>query len=380
MSDFIFRISPNIVLGPYTISRISQYVKEWGSRFIVIMDPILKEVGEAEKILKPLDEKKIDYFVFSEFSDRSDTKTIERILSLARDSHVHGIIAAGGTKVLDTGCAIASLYNESQSMYDFVDGSVPTTSPLPLICVPTTLRSPFIYTPFTPVLDARSHQAKLLKIKQGVCRLSVIDPNMTLTLSESQMNAMTIETMCLAFEAYLSQRASFFSDMFVEKAITLLHNANEGEVSLDSATPPVVLRSQAGFMASLAAATSAPGAATLLALCMNARLSVSRSLVSAILFPHIVEDALTFKSDRLISLAKLLDITSDEPTECTSLLANYIRQTLAKANLPMRLKDLSVSIEQLALIADDAGSLELMTSLPRSMTSDDLFELLKKAF
>ena len=112
MADFIFRISPNIVLGPYTLSRIGQYVREYGSRFLIVMDPILKEVNLADKLLDPLSERKIDYFVFNEFGESADTKTIERVLALARDGHIHGIIAAGGSKVLGVGCAIASLYND----------------------------------------------------------------------------------------------------------------------------------------------------------------------------------------------------------------------------------------------------------------------------
>lgn len=41
MSDFIFRISPNVVLGSYTLSRLGQQVKEWGTRFMLIIDPVL---------------------------------------------------------------------------------------------------------------------------------------------------------------------------------------------------------------------------------------------------------------------------------------------------------------------------------------------------
>ncbi len=67
MSDFIFRISPNIMMGPYTVSRLGQQVQEWGTRFMVIMDPILNEVKLADKISQSLQDRKIDYFLFSEF-------------------------------------------------------------------------------------------------------------------------------------------------------------------------------------------------------------------------------------------------------------------------------------------------------------------------
>ncbi|MBQ2572157.1 MAG: iron-containing alcohol dehydrogenase, partial [Treponema sp.] len=62
MSDFIFRIQPNIVLGSYTTSRLGQYIRDYGSKFMVIIDPILKQVGNAEKITNTLTDRKIDFF------------------------------------------------------------------------------------------------------------------------------------------------------------------------------------------------------------------------------------------------------------------------------------------------------------------------------
>ena len=54
MADFIFKISPNIVLGSYTVSRLGQYAQEFGKKFMVILDPILKEQGVSQKIVQSL--------------------------------------------------------------------------------------------------------------------------------------------------------------------------------------------------------------------------------------------------------------------------------------------------------------------------------------
>ena len=382
MADFIFRISPNIVLGPYTLSRIGQFVREYGSRFLIVMDPILKEVNLADKLLEPLSERKIDYFVFNEFGENADTKTIERVLALARDGHIHGVIATGGSKVLNVGCAVASLYNENHDLYDYVDGAVPTTGALPLVCVPTTIREPFIYASVAPIVDSRSRQIRLLKTQSALCKLAVLDPNLTLTLTDNQNTAMALETMCLSLEAYLSQKATFFSDMLVEKSIELMGYAIGGSPTLEITTPEDILKSQAGCMASLAAASSAPGLGTLLSLCINSRFTVSRALIASILLPLIIEDAGKFKIERVEKLAHLSRIVPSDVhgEEAVARFAEHIRQLLAKANLPSRLKELSISIEQLALAAEDAGQLELVNTLPRSMTSDDLFDFIKLAY
>ncbi|HAH60873.1 MAG TPA: iron-containing alcohol dehydrogenase, partial [Treponema sp.] len=206
--------------------------------------------------------------------------------------------------------------------------------------------------------------------------------NMTLTLTENQNTAMSLETLCLAFESYVSQKATFFSDMLIEKSAELMGYALDGAPSLEITTPAEILKSQSGCMASLGAASSSPGVGTLLSLCINARFKISRSLITSILFPYIIEDTGKFKIDRVEKLAHSMHaVPADvKGAEAVTGFAENIRQRLAKTNLPARLKDLSVSIEQLALAVEDAGQLEIMTTLPRSMTTDDLFDLLKLAY
>ncbi len=382
MADFIFRISPNIVLGSYTTSRLGQFARDYGSKYIIIMDPILKEVGTSDKVIASLDDRKVEYFIYDSIPSGATTEAIAEAIKLAKEAHVHGVIAVGGSKALNAGRAVASLINESHEIYDYVDGAVPTAAPIPLICVPTTIRDAFMFTNQTPVIDSRSSRIKLLASQQSVCRLALIDPNLCVTLTDNQTASTSIETLCFAIEAYLSQKATFFSDMVTEKSFELLSYALDGTESLTITTPKEVMLSQGGCMASLGAASSSLGAASLLSLCINARYSISRSLVTSILLPYIIEDAATFKVDRLAKAAQFLRIAqADTPTEqAVTALTEYIRQHIASANLPARLKDLGVSIDQLALAAEDAGELDLINNLPRSMNTDDLFNLIKSAY
>ena len=382
MADFIFRLSPNVVLGSYVVTRVPQYVKEYGSRFMVVMDPVLKDVGLADKILQPLNERNVDYFIFDELNDGANSKQIQQALELAKQGYVQGIIAVGGTKALNIASAVAALFNESFGIYDCLDGTVPTKEALPLICVPTTIRIPFLFNPVIPLIDARCNQIKLMKVQKEICKLAVMDSTLIASLTENQKSSISLETLCIAVEAYLSQKASFFSDMFCEKSAELFGYALDGSKSLEIATPEEVLLEQAGCMASLAASTSSVGVASLISLAMNARFRLSRSLVSAILFPYIIEDASKFKTEKLEKFAKMMNIVPSDATreDAVQAFADNIRQRLVQANLPVRLKDLSLSVEQLALIAEDASNLDIMNQLPRSMTADDLFDLLKLAY
>lgn len=382
MADFVFRMSPNVILGSYTTSRLGQLARDWGTRFLVVMDTILSEVGVAEKITQSLNERKIENFTFSDFSDGCSTKTLQRALTLAKEGHIHGVIAVGGMKAMHIGRLVAALCNEVHDMYNFVDGAIPNAGSLPCICVPTTFRSPFVFTNQAPVVDSRNNQLKLLNVQTNICRLLLIDPNLMLNLTENQRASMSLEVLCQATEAYISQKENFFSDMFVEKAVELMGYALDGAPSLEITTPQEILFAQSGVMTSIANGSSSLGVASLLSMTINARYKLSKSLVTSILFPYIIEDAIQFKTNRLEKLAHIFKVCSPEVVaeEAARAYAENIRQRLAKANLPTRLKDLQLTVEQLALAAEDAGQIEIINKLPRSMTADDLFDLVKLAY
>ena len=65
MNDLIFRITPNIVLGSYTITRLGQQVQEFGTRFMVIVDPVLNEVKIQDKVLQTLNDRNIVLFLMN---------------------------------------------------------------------------------------------------------------------------------------------------------------------------------------------------------------------------------------------------------------------------------------------------------------------------
>ena len=382
MSDFVFRNNPNIVLGPYTISRLGQQVKEWGTRFMVIMDPFLNEAKLADKIMQSLIDRKIESFVFAELTEGTSTKTIERALALAREGHVHGIIAIGGAKALHVGKVVAALYNEVHDFYVFVDGALPTTNPLPCICIPTTYRAPLTFTSQVPVTDARNHQLKFMTVQNSVCKLLIADPNLMLTLTENQKATLAIEIIGMAVEAYLSQKANFFSDMFVEKGLEIMSYALDGSPSLEITTPEEVLLAEAGIMVSMAAASSTLGVDTLLSLSLYSRYHKSKSLVASILLPYALEDYCKYKAARLEKLAHFMRACPEDVTgeDAGKAIVEYVRQKIAMANLPTRLKDLGLTIEQLSLAVEDVNQTDLINSLPRSMTTDDLFDFVKLAY
>lgn len=382
MADFALKISPNILQGTYSASRVGQFASRHGTKFMLITDPVLKEVGITSKLTQSLSDRNLDFFTFDQISRACDTETIKQALKLAKEAHIHAVIAAGGGKTLSLARAVCSLFNESAPLYELIDASTLTSSPLALISVPTTFRDPFIFSNKIPVVDARSKRFKLMTTQTESTQLVIFDSNTSAGLSENQIASTALETLAIASEAYLSQRSSFFSDMFAEKSVELLGRAISGSKTLSMPVSREELLEQGGCLASLAAATSAVGTASITAYCVNARFKISRSLVAAILLPYVLEDCAKFKCAAVAKLSLIFGTSQegDDQLKAAQALAEDIRAQLVKANLPTRLKDLSLSMEDLSLAAEDAGTLECINALPKSMTSDDLFDLVKLAY
>ncbi|HZK20615.1 MAG TPA: iron-containing alcohol dehydrogenase [Treponemataceae bacterium] len=382
MADFIFKISPNIVLGAYASSRIGQFVHEWGKQYMLIADPVLNDTKIIEKVTKSLSDRGIEFFVFDEIPSAPDTEVIDRALSLAKKAHVHGILAVGGMKAACVGRTVASLYHENHDIYDFLDGARPSTAPLPFIFLLSTIRDPYLFSDRNPLVDARTKQLKLLKVQPGLCKLAVFDPNLLVSLTENQIASMSLQSLCLACESYISQKANFFSDTIVEKSVEMFAHGLDGTSVLNTSVSKEQFLTQAGCMASLAAGTTSIGAASLLGEAVHGRFKIATSLTTSILFPYILEDAAKYKTDKIAKLARIMKISS-ETSDNDSVVANFIeniRNRIAIANLPARLKDLSVSVEELALAAEDAAKVEYANFMPRSMTADDFFDIIKQAY
>ena len=381
MSDFVLNSLPNLVIASYSSSRLGQYALNYGNRFMLIMDPVLRAVGLAEKITSSLSDRNVDYFVFDSLSETADAKTVNSALELARSSHVQGIICFGGGKAFSVARCTASLFFEADGVYEFLDGKKIEKKPLPLICLNSTCRDPFIFTDFVPIVDSRTNQTKLIKVQPELCKALLFDPILSVTFTENQKDTMTLESICLALEGFLSQKSSFFTEMTAEKSMEQLKNViNTNEVL--SSVPAEEFLVQGGVLASLCAGSSGIGVASLLALTINSRYKVGHALVSAILLPYILEEYAKFKLEQTASIGRILFPSEKNSSSETAvkIFAESIREFLAKKNLPTRLKELSVTIEQLSLAVEDATKLDFMNGLPKSMTAEELFEIVKNAW
>ena len=383
MADFVFKLSPNIILGNYSLARIGEEAAELGNNFMLIADPLFTEQGIAEKIKTSLEAKNISLFIFDGFWKSPDSSTIERALHLARGARVHGIIACGGLITCAIGRAVAALYNTDEPIYKYIEGEPITEKPLPLIQIPASFNDPFIFGSTSYITDARNKNVCLLKLHDSVCRPVIFDPNIFADFAPNAITAMIFAGINLAFESYTSTKSNFFSETILGKAIELFLialNPNHENLIGKSREELAV---QAACLTAMGTASSSPGAGTAIALAVSGRYEISDALVSTILLPHIVTDTVSSNMAKTAAVARMLgeeSPTGSDAAEVSKRGIEELRKRIAASDLPVRLKDIELTIESLVSAAEDASKLSFMNYTPRPMSNHELFEIIKQAF
>ena len=382
MSSFTFKFTSNIVIGNYSIAKIGSEAVQFGKKFLFVVDPLLHEIGIAKKIIDALEERGISVLIFDGIKRSADSDIIENALGLARGVFVDAVIASGGMGAVAVGRAVASLYNETGSIYDFIEGKPCTAEPLPFIEVPSTCREPFTFTPFSPIVDVRSRKIHLLKIRSDLCKLCVFDTACYSNLDLNATTAAILQGVGIAFEGYISSKTNFLAEAILGKAIDRFLLSLDPQQDRIVGTTREMVIAEAACLTAVGISFSSPGLGTAIALSCAGRYNISSSVVGTILLPHLLINAQTSNLDKILKIGRMLNINTQgvDPLGIAQAAIEEIRRRLVQANLPTRLKDIDLTIEQLVAVSEDAVSLSFMNYIPKPMRSDDVFDLLKEAY
>ena len=351
MADLIFRISPDIICGSHTYSRLNTFLKETGERFLLIIDPNLKKLNFYEKIIQTLDDDQIKYILFDKFDEGAASKQIAEAISIAKEAYIQGVISIGSSRAINFAKAVCSLINENFSIYDCIDGSPLKSKPLPLTAIPTTFREPYIFSNLIPITDSRSSRIKIINASPKITKLVIWDSEFSKTLDERKKNLMIFELFSQCFETYISPKSSFFSDMFAEKAFELLARILN-PTAFSESTLSVLreeLLTQAGIMISTGTSMSSLGITNLLSLAIHSRYRIPSSESAAVIFPKIMNDSFQFAEEKICKIAKIMKI-SKENSENSLILnefSNFINSFIKQNEFPDSLSNLNLSTENL---------------------------------
>ena len=295
-------------------------------------------------------------------------------VTLARGSHADVVIGLGGVRTLSIAKCIAMTAPSENDIDDFLSGVQPRVKPLAYIEVPTTCRNPFMFGDEYLMVDGRDRTGRIGRTQKGITSAVLIDPKYTATT--------IMDTLMGCIEGYLSAKANFLSDTYFVRAIEMLGTIiKEGLQNVDD----IRMRMNAsivGMLMGLGLSTSRLGIGSALSYAINARYMAPKSWVSTILLPYVMEFSMNVRGDRIAHVAKLLgeDVSDASSVEAPARAVDTVRRVIASLGLPTRLREFDLSLDEMIEVAGVARSFDMMNYLPRVVSTEDLYELIKSAF
>jgi alcohol dehydrogenase len=381
MSDIVFKLDPEVIIGIDTVNRAGALCSAHGSRVLVATEQVLYENNTIERLTTVLEDAGIEAIIFDEIPAQATADVAEAAATLARGARCNAVIGFGGLKTQSIARLAAIIASSRLELFDLLDGRKEEDSFLPYVAIPTTGRDPFMFASYFIAVDPRDRSIKLVKSPPGLCSAAVIDGGLSDSLSGKFSSTTAFDGFCVAVESYCYSKSSFLSDALLEQAISLYSRMIDCYVD-EQNFDLIGGATNAGFLMALGSAVSSPGIGTALAYALNGKFPIAKSWCSTVLLPYILEKLVTARPEKMAKVATLMG----EPVEGASIAdsanmaVDAIRRRMGILKVPARLKEFNLSLDRLVPVAESARNLEFVSFSPWTVASEDAFDILKQAY
>ncbi len=381
MQTFTLRVPSTIVFGQDVLPQLGSIARGLGTRALIVSESVLHEGQHIQRVVEILKRSGVETMIYDELMPGSPASSVDDIASLARAGKAQVVIGLGGMRVLSLARCVANVAAEKTRMGDLMEGTLPASS-IPYIEVPSSYRNHLLMRNEAVVTDGLAGRARIVQIVPGTVRATVLETSFTQTLSNKYALAAIMDTLLAAVEGYYSPHSTMFSDTLLLRAtrelqsaaVAGIKNPGDGRFRLQAA--------EAGLLTAMGLALAGQGIGGGLAYAINARFSLPKSWVAGILLPHVVD----FLTPRDVEKAARIAAALDEPVERITAAddapraARGVRKLLTHLDLPPRLRDLDVTLDDLSTAAEDAADFSLLSNVPGGVSSADLQQLVAAAF
>ncbi|OQY32682.1 MAG: hypothetical protein B6241_10135 [Spirochaetaceae bacterium 4572_59] len=375
MAELSFRIPSKILQGVNEINRAGIEVSRLGKRVLIIADSDLKD--PLWKLQGLLESHGIKTIVFNEEINHGSSFTIETCINLAKGSFIESLIGFGGGQTLSVARGVVAAMPNDWHPDDLFESGQMNDRYLPYLEIPISFWTPYLLQACFPMTESRGLLTSIIKGESHPARVMILDPSLCLPFSERKRIPLYYELILYCLTAVLHPKRSFLTEVHCQKGFIRLWDQREKLVKQwDLST--VLALSEAGLLVSLAQDEVSffwPG---LLVQNVSGHFQVSRSVVSLVLLPYIMDYLFESFYNEMKSFLECLPCSDDIPETPEDLLES-IREGIGYYSMPSQLRSLGISMDQLAVAAETTG--RMMSELEvGGITVDQLFQILKSSW
>jgi alcohol dehydrogenase class IV len=352
-------------------------------RPLIVTDPMMVKLGYVARLQESLDAVSIQSDIFQETVPEPTVTSIQAGVDKVRAGNYDSIIAIGGGSPIDSAKAIAILGKYGGVMRDYKFPRIVNEPGLPIIAIPTTAGTGSECTKVTIITD-ETNDEKMLCVGIGFMpTAALVDYSLTLSLPARTTADTGIDALTHAMEAYVSKKASLYSDSQAIAAMKLIapnlrksfHNGSDQkarEEMMLGATLAGIAFSNASV--ALVHGMSRP---------IGAFYHVPHGLSNAMLLPMVTEFSIPSAPERYADCARAMGVASE--TDSDNIANSKLMDELYAINAELKVPtpeqfgiDREHFFNNLQVMAEQALASGSPGNNPRVPSVDEIIEIYRK--
>ena len=387
---FEFQNPTKIAAGLQALSSLPGELEKLGiSNPLVITDKGIVQHGLLKKVTTAMGNKQqMLELVFDEVPPDSSIETVNSAAKLYRKKNCDGIIAIGGGSVIDTAKGVNIVISENTSdLMQFRGHDRLKMRQQPLVVIPTTSGTGSEVTLVAVVSNPKKKQKMLFTSSLLQPCLTLLDPEMTVSLPPHLTAATGMDALTHAIETYSCLQKNPFSDAYAQTSIQLVSEHLTKVVENGNDKQGRYLLALASTAAGVAFSNSMVGAVHGLGHTVGAISHVHHGMAMAILLPHVMEYNLDKLADVYAEILPWLDnkcpkdLSNKEAAQkVISWVHNKNKELNKLCKMPISLGEAGVKKESLQQIAKQSLNDGAMIANPKEIDASDALKILEDAF
>ncbi|MCY6483060.1 iron-containing alcohol dehydrogenase [Clostridium aestuarii] len=376
-----FLVPNNIVSGKGAIEEAGNYIKELGSKALIVTDKIMIEIGNVSKVTDVLEKVGVEYKVYNDVNSEPTDVIVEKGIELYKNNKCDFLIAIGGGSPIDAMKAIGAMVANPGHITDYMGKVI--NNPTPLVAIPTTAGTGSEATQVTIISDTKNNVKMLLMGPTLIPKLSVVDAELTMTAPSNVTAATGIDALTHAVEAYTSRKAQPLSDTFALSAIKRifgnLRQVCKNGKDFEARNQMSLGALEAGIAFNNSSVTIIHG----MSRPIGALFHVPHGISNAVLIGECLEFAIEGATERFADIAKVIGIYKDgmSDMEAAKELVAEIKKLCKDIEIPT-LEEYGIDEDEFLTNIDKMANDALASGSPantiRQPEKEDVMDIYKK--
>ncbi len=363
-----------IILAPGAAKHVGAEARALGGKkALVVIDQGVVRTGMAEVVKESLAAAGLDAAFFDRVEPETPARVIDEGARFALDERCDLLVALGGGTTLDTTKGISIVAANGGSILDYVGADLVSAKGLPKIMIPTTGGSGSDASIGLGVTDEASRTKTAVSTRHNLAEVVILDPLLTRSLPPVLTAETGLDALAHAMEAYVSQFATPFSDMFAIEAVRLVGKSllpayAKGE-NIEARSDMLL----AATLGGLAFSSGGLGAVHAFSFVLETDHGLGHARAVSVILPHIMEynkiGALRRYGSIAGALGERLEGLSEFQAAESAVAA--VRRMLEAMSISSRLRDYAISEGHVpALVANTCKQGRLFAANPRNLTEE----------